>query len=201
MSSLQLTLLCDGTSDRALIPIVEKLFDQHSNRYIQIELARNLPASEKTLRQRIDSALRLYPCDLLIVHRDAEGQPKARLAQIDADTRNLTTNHVVAMPVKMTEAWLLTSEQAIRDAVGNSNGRAKLEIPIIQKIEDCDAKSVLFYALRQASELGAHRLAKFQPEQYRHRVAELLSDLARLRKLKSFQHFEQQVIAFCKTHA
>ncbi len=201
MQSLKITLLCDGSSDRVLLPIVSKLFDFHSQIGVEPVLARNLPSACKTLRQRIRAAIELYPCDLLIIHRDAEKQATVRREEINQAVEQLEQLHVVAMPVRMTEVWLLSHEQAIRNAAGNPNGKIKLKIPALEKLESCNAKQILFAALRDASELGSHRIQKIKPEQLSHRVAELLTDFSQLRKIASFQHLEEQVKAFCTTYA
>jgi hypothetical protein len=99
------------------------------------------------------------------------------------------------VPVRMTEAWLLTSEIAIRAAVGNPQGVAALMLPALAKVESVEAKTVLLRALELAKNLGPHRNRRFRPEAYRHRVAELLSDLTQLRQLPSFNHLESQVRA------
>jgi len=99
--------------------------------------------------------------------------------------------HVI--PLKMTEAWLLTNESVIRQAVGNPTGKSKLNLPKIRNIEGCDAKFVLNEALVKASELGAHRRRKFNPEQFRHRVSDLTTDLSSLRKIPSFAKLESDL--------
>lgn len=197
MQSLKITLLCDGSSDRVLLPIVAKLFDLYSPVSVESTLASHLPPACKALRQRIEAAIDLYPCDLLIIHRDAEKQEAVRRLEINNAVACLDQAHLVAMPIRMTEAWLLCHEQAIRNAVGNPNGKIKLKIPSLDKRESCDAKEVLFAALRDASELGSQRIQKMKPEQLRHRVAELLTDFSGLRQLPSFQHFERQVKKYC----
>lgn len=199
MDSVKITLLCDGSSDRVIIPIVEKLFDKHCHSGLDFDLATNLPNNAKTLPQRIQATLLLYPCDLLIIHRDAEGQSNNRRTEIANAVAGLNQTYVIAMPIKMTEAWLLCDQQAIRHAAGNVHGNASLGIPPISKIETCDAKIILFAALRAAADLGTHRLQKFNPEQRRHLVAEQLFDFTSLRRLSSFADFEHQVIAYCNS--
>jgi hypothetical protein len=197
MHSLRVTLLCDGSSDRVLLPIVAKLFDFYSPVAVESTLASRLPPVCKTLKQRIQAAVDLYPCDLLIIHRDAEKQEAVRRLEINNAIAGISQPYLVAMPIRMTEAWLLCQEQAIRNAVGNPNGKIKLKIPTLDKRESCDAKKVLFEAMRDASELGLQRAQKIKADQLRHRVAELLTDFTGLRQLPSFQHFEHQVKQYC----
>ena len=74
-AGLRFTLLADGSSDRALVPILRWLLRQHcGNIPIQPDFAdlRRLPKPPRGLVERIDTSIALYPCDLLFVHRDAE---------------------------------------------------------------------------------------------------------------------------------
>jgi len=79
---------------------------------------RGLPAPPSGLRDRVTRAVELYPCQLLFVHRDAEGQePELRYEEIR--TSNQTGRlHVAVVPVRMQEAWLLHDEGALREAAG-----------------------------------------------------------------------------------
>lgn len=195
------TLLADGSSDRTLIPLLERLLDAHCPHAYDIQFANpQIPAGRRTLAQRITAALALYPCDLLFVHRDAEkSMPTQRDAEIRLAIEALgpVPSHICIVPVRMTESWLLVDEAAIRRAAGNPQGKMPLGLPAAGRIESLpDAKETLFEALRTASGLAPQRLQRFQPEQVRHRVGELITDLAVLQRLPSFQHLETQVRAF-----
>ena len=66
MTELTYTLLADGSSDQALMPILTWLLRaQGLKRAIQPEWAdlRYLPRPPRTLPARIDRALELYPCE------------------------------------------------------------------------------------------------------------------------------------------
>jgi hypothetical protein len=200
MRSVALTLVADGTSDhKMLTPLIDALMDQHCPLPFQTQIADWLPKEAKTTAERVEAAAKFYPCDLLFVHRDAENvEPAKREAEIRRGLEGLSTapSLICVVPVRMTEAWLLTSEAAIRAAVGNPQGVAVLKLPPLAKVESIDAKAVLLRALEIAKELGSHRSRRFRPEVYRHRVAELLSDLTQLRQLPSFQHLESQVSSY-----
>ena len=78
MSELRYTLLTDGSSDAALLPILTWLLTTNGVAWaIQAEWAdlRRVRRSRK-LADRIILSLALYPCDLLFVHRDAEKEPR-----------------------------------------------------------------------------------------------------------------------------
>jgi hypothetical protein len=191
------TLVADGSSDRVLVPLLEKLLDHHCPGPYRLQFAESLPAGLRTLTDRVKEALRLYPCDLLFVHRDAERE--AATARVDEIKLALAAvdklpSSVYVIPVRMTESWLLVDETAIRQAAGNPKGRIDLCLPQINRIESLpDPKAVLFDALRAASELPPQRLRRFNPEQIRHRVSELMNSLSGLRRLPSFQHLEHQI--------
>jgi Domain of unknown function (DUF4276) len=197
MQSVSLTLLADGTSDhRMLMPLIEALMDEYCPVPFQSRIADWLPEGTKATADRVRAAIQFYPCDLLFVHRDAEStDPDQRETEIRSGVQGVSAapSVICIVPVRMTEAWLLTSEAAIRAAVGNPTGVGELALPRLTKIESVDAKAILLRALEAAKDLGSRRNRRFKPEEFRHRVAELLDDLTQLRKLKSFNHFESQV--------
>jgi hypothetical protein len=74
MEALRYTLLTDGSSDTALMPLIDWLLLQHRpDLLIQPQFARGLGPVGHALNSRLPAALLRYPCDLLFVHRDAEG--------------------------------------------------------------------------------------------------------------------------------
>jgi hypothetical protein len=94
----------------------------------------------------------------------------------------------------MLEAWLLFSEDSIRKAAGNPNGKVSLNLPSLRRLEDRpDPKRDLHDALRIASELHGRRLKKFRPRQAFWRVVEFLDDFSPLRSLSAFAAFEESI--------
>src|SRR4051794_13930674 len=74
---LRYTLVTDGSSDRALLPIINWVLQSipaSGERGFVGQWAdlRHAQWTASGLRGRIGEALHLYPCDLLFVHRDAE---------------------------------------------------------------------------------------------------------------------------------
>lgn len=197
MKRVSATLVTDGSSDRLLKPLIELLFSEHTELPYQVNCAEGLPPLAEGLQSRIESALELFPCDFLFVHRDEEGVGTAmRQREIDNSwpAGEQTTVLICVIPVRMTEAWLIANAKPIRLAVGNPNGTEVLNLPATKDIESSpDPKEILFTALKAASGLSAHRKARFNPHQFRHRVSELTDDLAPLRMLDSFKHLEAQV--------
>lgn len=205
MKELRYTLLADGSSDRALFPILTWLLQEHGVVLpIQATWAdlRRLPKPPKTLLERIQWSLDLYPCDLLFVHRDAETAPMAnriteihnaleRLGSTIPWNRELT---ICVVPVRMQEAWLLLDELAIRKAAGNPRGHSPLALPRVKELEQLpDPKNVLHNLLRQASELHGRRLKDFRVASLVQRVAEFISDYTPLRALSAFATLEKEI--------
>jgi len=193
---LNSTLVADGRSDRVLVPLINKLMEVHCPcAYRDTDFVEDYPASGNSLALRVRFALAQYPCDILFVHRDAEQRDavQQREAEIKAAVAGLTGARpfIAIVPVRMTEAWLLADEQAIRRAAGNPTGREPLNLPNENQIETVDAKARLFEALTLAKNLNNRRASRLQPEALRHRVADHLDDLAPLRRLSSFARFER----------
>ena len=205
MTELTYTLLGDGPSDEVLLRHLAWLIGQHLSPEIStrpqwgdLRACRERPIG---LAQRIRTALILYPCDLLFVHRDAENQmPQTRYDEIQ---RAIEQNGVESMPavcvvpVRMQEAWLLFDETAIRQAVGNPNGRVKLSLPPPTTAEAIpDPKAVLYETLRKASELTGRRLKKFSESHAARRLAEYITDFSPLRQLRAFRRLENDLQQF-----
>jgi hypothetical protein len=207
MKECRLTLLTDGRSDRALMPpITWLLHEKLPGIPIQLEWAdlTRLPRPPKGLDGRIKAALGFYPCDILLVHRDAEGESRnKRVVEIqDAVAKTAVSKpHICVVTVRMQEAWMLINEASIRSAAGNPNGTVTLRLPKLQEIESLpDPKSLLRELLRKASELTGRRLKKFSASANAHRVAELVDDWQPLRKLSAFVEFEGELDQILATH-
>jgi len=148
-----------------------------------------------SLRDRIRLALDLYPCDVLFVHRDAEREsPEVRREEIRVAAVGTDGSIVPVVPVRMTEAWLLFNESAIRGAAGNPNGRVDLQLPALARVELLpDPKATLHEALRRASELNARRRNRLKPGEAVHRVADLIDDFGVLEAVPSFRLLQEDI--------
>ena len=201
MKRLRYTLVADGPSDRSLIPILTWLLRKSCGpRPIHGEFAdlRRLPNPPRTLAERIDRGLELYPCDLLFVHRDAErANVEDRMAEIVRALRKTKAAPlpvICVIPVRMQEAWLLIDEAALRHAAGNPNGREPLNLPSVGTLEALpDPKDTLHDLLRRASGLRGRRLASFNERLSGHRVAEMIEDFRPLYRLTAFQRLTVEV--------
>ena len=196
---LRFTLLGDGSSDEALKRHIEWLIRENVASDVAIDShwadLRAVKPRPEGLRARIEKTIELYPSDLLFVHRDAEKEPpEKRFEEIWKASRTIigTSVPVPVVPVKMSEAWLLCDELAIRKAAGNPNGDEPLNIPKLSELEKLpDPKSTLQHALRCASGLTGRRLRGFKP--HARLVANYLTDFASLRQLSAFQQLESDL--------
>lgn len=203
MEELRYTLLSDGPSDKALMPILTWLLRQYvTNLPIQSRWSdlRRLPRPPRELHDRIRESINLYPCDLLFVHRDAENTSlevrlnEIRQAALDAGVENETYTVVCVVPVRMTEAWLLFDISAIRQAAGNPNGTVTLNLPTLSDIESIpNPKRVLRDILLKATELGTRRRRRFDTSIAVQRIPERIEDFSSLRSLSAFITLEEEV--------
>lgn len=134
--------------------------------------------------------------DLIFVHRDAESQPPdLRRSEIAgaAVELGLAMPVVPVVPVRMTEAWLLLDEAAIRSVAGKPRGTTRLTMPKASDIESLsDPKGLLMRLLLEASETKGRRAANFQRDFGRHRAL-LIQRLDRsggVRRLTAWRQLE-----------
>jgi hypothetical protein len=206
MSDLRFTLLPEGSSDRALIPLLTWLLrDIGVGRAIQSNLADVWRLREKPrgLTEKIIRSVELYPCDLLFIHRDADREPQgARVAEIleavqDAQQSISVSPVVCVVPVRMQEAWLLFNVAAIRRAAGNPNGREILRLPELRRVESLpDPKIDLYNLIRTASGLTGHRLKRLKVRTLSSRASQVsgyIDDFTPLRALPAFMNLETQL--------
>jgi hypothetical protein len=201
MRAAVITLAADGPSDRCLIQPIRWAFtealranDKHG--IVQFIFAR---VRSNPLTDRIVEALRDYPCDVLVVHRDSEREnPDRRREEIGRACEGLVdpTPRVPVIPVRMSEAWLLIDEKAIRIAAGNPQGVTPLRLPRVRDLESLsDPKDVLRDAILDASTFTGRRrdrLRRDLPERVQ-RVAQLIGDYSQLRALSAFRRFEEDL--------
>lgn len=201
------TFLGDGSSDKALMPIIDWVFRENfpttpiTSQFADLRFIRDkiLPAN------RVVTALNYYPCDIIFIHRDGEDikntsaiyeKRKTEIAQL---SNSISEPYVAVITIKMMETWLLTDATAIKKAAGNPNSPHKIELPSVKKLEsEQSPKEKLHTLLKTASGLKGRRLDDFNVGQALHRVAELTADYSSLRNLFSFQKFEQDLIAATK---
>lgn len=192
------SIVSDGGSDRVLRYPIGWLLAQHARVPFRAELVDlgRLPRPPRSLAARVLRTVELSECDLVFVHRDAEGKSRSeRVAEIRAAVADAPP-WVAVVPVRMTEAWMLFDQAAIRRAAGDPSGTVALDLPAVEEVEQVrDPKLLLHSALRKASGLHGRRLAQFDVRSRHHRTSELIDDFAPLRKLAAFQQFESDLRA------
>lgn len=205
VNDLQYTLLSDGPTDKALIPILTWLLHQHlPHCAVQPHWAdlRRLVRPPRTLHERIQTAVNLYPSsDLIFVHRDAERIAFGdRAAEIDdainrARDAGLILPAVAVVPVRMTETWLLFDESAIRRAAGNPNGSVVLALPCVADLECIpEPKNMLHGLILEATEKGTHRRARFDIGSAVDLIPQRIDDFSPLRVLSAFTALEERIV-------
>ena len=103
---------------------------------------------------------------------------------------------VAVIPVRMTEAWLLIDEKALRIAAGNPRGRGALEMPSISRLESlADPKALLRDLLVSASEAKGRKRRRFDRVEAMRRLADLIADYSPLERLPAFRAFRAELEA------
>jgi hypothetical protein len=205
MKKIDFTLICDGGSDRCLIPILKWVL-RHA--FSNIPLNGNwadftrFVCPPRSLVNRIQLTIDLYRPDLLFIHRDAEAKdPGFRFIEIGNAVSELINAHpsyavpyVCIVPIRMTEAWLLFDETALRKAAGNPNGQVPIDLPSVKSVETIpDPKKLLFELLAEASELHGRHRRRFKPEKCRHLVADYIDDFSPLTALSAFRRLQADI--------
>lgn len=149
----------------------------------------------RSIEARLTAALDLYPCDVLFVHRDAEAQPPdLRREEIANALRGTTVRHVPVVPVRMTEAWLLADEFAIRSAAANPRGTEDLNLPELRRLEEVPKpKRVLHDALIAACGRNARRRGLLSVHQRYHLIPNYIDDYSRLSVLSAFRMLQEDI--------
>jgi hypothetical protein len=101
---------------------------------------------------------------------------------------------VCVVPVRMTEAWFLFDEPALRRAAGNPNGTNPLDVP---RRAECDRlpdpKARLHEILREASGLSGRRRQKLPTGGAARRVADFIDAFMPLRGIAAFDALEAHI--------
>lgn len=155
---VQFALLCEGTSDAALVAVLRRLLLEAG---ADSAIGEAIPLTG-TIRRKFEHLIAGgKPPQLVFVHRDSDTRdPEPRYDEIrhGAEEAGWSGPVVCVVPIQMTEAWLLTSADEIRSVAGRANGRAPLNLPNLSEIErTSDAKARLRHAYLTASETTGRR--------------------------------------------
>ena len=195
---------CEGSSDAALIPHIQRLIVEHSDvgTVDGDSWHRNSP-----LARRIQTGIQAAESvDVLFVHRDANSAgADARFQEIAhaVEAAGVTVPWVSVVPVRVTEAWLLLDEAAIRKAVGRPNGRTPLDLPTPREAERrAEPKRILADAFLAASEATGRR-EKIIRRDFSRLRGRLLADLpidGAVTQLPSWRRFRDDTLATIHQH-
>ena len=210
MPSITITLVAEGSADRALIPVIQWLAEDAniSAKVTYPSLGWN---QEKlsSMADKITTAIRMEQCNILCIHRDANGaginaRKQEILSAVNEAKRKAGPRAfqfpmgVCVIPVRETEAWFLIDKDAICQAAAAPKGTS-VQLPTVGNIENIlQPKEHLHEMLKKASGASGRRLKKFRPQERVHRIAELIGDYSPLRALSAFQEFEKDFRAACE---
>jgi hypothetical protein len=151
----------------------------------------------RTVRQRLERMLKIDPdFDVLLVHRDCENDTRdMRETEIMSGVAHCDVHWPVVpiVPIRMTEAWLLLDEDAIRMIAGHPSGIEPLDLPKVSHVEAVsDPKVRLQTALEVACGLSGRRLKKFKRDfpAHRRQLLERLDRSGPVRQLGAWQALE-----------
>lgn len=195
---MRFLLVCEGNSDAPLAFHIQRLLESFGCPGPDF----NVSSNGRRLTNKIQNALNNDPdVDLIFVHRDADRDgPEARYHEIGTSIQDAGYEGlwVGVVPNRMTEAWLLMDEAAIRKAAGNPNGQESLGLPssvIAERIPD--PKLLLQSILLLASGFRGRRrrlIARRLPSM-RDRLLENLPIGGPLQNLESWTRFRDDTFA------
>lgn len=198
-------LLCEGSSDAALVRPLERLcviYGADEARGFAPDFGRLGQQVGHSIQSRIEALKALEPTiNLLFIHRDADAPAEERrLSEIAEGMRagGWELPHVPIIPIHETEAWLLLDEEAIRRIAQNPRGRAPLSLPPPHRIEQtAHPKELLQEALRRANGGTGRRAERFRGEMssHRRRLLEELDVEGPIRQLAAWQRLCDRIEA------
>jgi hypothetical protein len=193
-------LLADGSSDGPLGTHAAAIARLHGVALdvVAPEFGRMDKPPGRAVKQRLERMLRIdRDFDVLLVHRDCENDTVAnRENEIFSGVHDCGVDWSVVpiVPIRMTEAWLLLDEDAIRVVAGRPSGGESLDLPRLSQIESMpDPKARLQAALEVACGLSGRHLRKFKRDfpAHRRQLLERLDRAGGVRQLKAWQALEK----------
>lgn len=160
MMYVQFVLLREGSSDNGLRAHLETLLVREG----ADEAVGEVRGYTGTVLAKLNAFLdEEFPVHVIFVHRDADRDDfRDREREVfDAASSIAGCPPVIpVVPVTMTEAWLLTSESAIREVSGNPDGAMRIAMPPLSGVESvADPKALLKTLIAEASGLAGRQLA------------------------------------------
>ncbi len=187
----------EGSSDAPLADLVTTLFE---TRGVTVQLTKPDFAllNERVARDvasRVEAGHRLMEgraVELLVVHRDVDNTTSSyRLKELQEALQavGVEVPLVPILPVRMTEAWLLLDEGAIRTVAGNPRGRRDLALTRVHELERlADPKARLREALLAAADVRGRRRTRLDQrfERNRRQLLERLDPAGPINQLPSW---------------
>ncbi|WP_371588595.1 hypothetical protein [Streptomyces virginiae] len=199
--TLRALYLCEGPSDTGLRFHIEAIAGEMGRDiHVTVPDLNRLPNKPgHSVGDKLRAARQLShgadEYDLVIIHRDSDGNPPQRRRDEIADAVaavNPNLAHVPVIPVRMLEAWLILDHAAIREVAGNPNSRVPLGLPKPNRAESvADPKALLKQAIATASEEKGRSLKKLQARfsENRARLVQMLDREGPVKQLASWQSF------------
>ena len=195
---MRFLLVCEGSLDTALLPHIQRLL----TRYGYPDSPGEAWSDGWRLVDKVRNGLqRLGQFDLLFVHRDADNagaNPRYHEIENAIQEAEYRGPWVAIVPVRMTEAWILLDEAAIRRVVRRPDGRTPLALPTSRESERmADPKTILETVLLDASETRGRRRREIR-EDIPNLSRQLLRNLpvgAPLGDLESWSRFRDDTVA------
>ena len=204
---MELALIAEGTSDKVLIPPIRWLCTNiQPNLAYEIEpIIFDNVSPKPDLSAKVEIVLRQDRHQIILVHRDQDKMTRIdRTREIETAVKSAqhrlpsatASTFIPIIPVRMTEAWFLIDEAAIKKAAGFPNNRTLLNLPNARQLESvADAKNMLYEKIRTASGHTGRKLRKVRPQQIIHTLADVIEDYSVLNQLPAFWSLRQDLTA------
>lgn len=198
---MRLAFIGEGSSDLLLVPAirwsVNRLRPEQACEVVPMDF-RGMPVPPDGLPERISLTLAMGEWDAILIHRDSDSldaEPRHReIALARWAATSPAPSVIPVVPVRMTEAWLLFDEHAIRSAAGNSASTVELALPTVKECARREKPKVILHdALKRASGAKGRRLAKFNVESRCHALALAISDWSPLLAMTSFVRLQDDL--------
>lgn len=199
--------LADGSSDLPLAQHVERLCHRHGLALdvVPVPSDRLRRGTGRRVQDRVAAVLATDPAfECVFVHRDAEAQdPERRHREVKtgANRAGFMGPTVAVVPIRMTEAWLLLDEAAIRRVAGRPSGQDPLDLPTVSEVERlADPKRRLREVLETAACVTGRRLRTFQRRfpDHRRRLLEQLDPDGRVTELGAWRRLNTDIAALAE---
>ena len=203
---LQIAITTEGSTDnRFLSFIIQKTFENLAldcTSYIEVYEPQEIEKINGPFVQNAVSLSKKYNYfQIICIHCDADDSTVTNVLKtkitpaiegINSSEEECCKNIVAVVPVHMTESWMLANPVLIADRIDSSIPIVDLGLPKISQIETItDPKQTIINAINISEKKGRRKSRKLSISQLYSPISKELK-LEDLRKLKSFQTFEER---------